>query len=60
MRVQFPSRPPIQETSMVYIVICNGRIDLVFSNRAAADAHAKQLNKRWSFTEIIEREILEI
>lgn len=45
---------------MVYIVLKNGKVDEVFGNRAAAERHAKNLNKKWSITEIVEREVWEI
>jgi hypothetical protein len=44
----------------IFIVLKNGKVDEVFSNRAAAEAHAKALNKRWNTTEILEKEVWNI
>lgn len=45
---------------MVYIVIKNGKVDEVFSNREAAELHRKNLTKKWSLTEIVEKEIKDL
>lgn len=45
---------------MVYIVLKNGKIDEVFSNREAAENHRKNLTKKWSLSEIVEREVQDI
>ena len=45
---------------MIYIVLKNGDVDEVFSTREAAEHHARQLNRKWSITEIVEREVKEI
>ena len=45
---------------MIYIVLKNGNIDEVFSTREAAEHHAQQLNRKWSITKIVEREVKEI
>jgi len=45
---------------MVYVVLRNGKVDEIFSNREAAENHAKNLNKKWNITEIIEKEIKEL
>lgn len=42
---------------MIFIVIKNGEVDEVFSNREAAELHRKNLQKKWSITKIIEREV---
>lgn len=44
---------------MVYIVLKNGKVDEVFTNREAAENHQKNLNKKWSLSEIIEKEVKE-
>lgn len=41
----------------VWIVLKNGKVDEVFSDEVAAAHHAKQLNKKWSLTEVVEREV---
>jgi len=45
---------------MVYIVLKNGKVDEVFSNREAAELHKKNLVKKWSLTDIIEKEIKDL
>lgn len=45
---------------MIYIVLKNGKVDEVFSNREAAELHRKNLTKKWSLSEIIEREVKEL
>ena len=45
---------------MIYIVLKDDKVDQVFSTRQAAEHHAKSLNKKWSITKIIEREVWEI
>lgn len=45
---------------MVYIVIKNGKVDEVFSNREAAEHHRKNLTKKWSLTEIVEKEVKDL
>jgi hypothetical protein len=45
---------------MVYIVLKNGKVDEVFGNREAAENHAKNVIKKWNFTEIIEKEIKDL
>ena len=45
---------------MVYIVIKNGKVDEVFSTREAAENHRKNLTKKWSLSEIVEREIKDL
>lgn len=44
----------------VYIVLKNGKIDCVFSDRISAEAHAKCINKKWSITDIIEKEVIQL
>lgn len=44
----------------VYIVLKNGKVDEVFTNLAAAQNHAKNLNKKWSSTEIVERQLKDL
>lgn len=44
----------------VWIVLRNGKIDEVFSNKEAAVAHSKALSKKWAIPEIIEKEIKNI
>lgn len=39
----------------VWIVLKNGKVDEVFDNEAAARNHARNLNRKWSITEIIHR-----
>ena len=48
------------EVDMVYIVLKNGKVDEVFSSREAAKLHRKNLTKKWSLSEIVEREVKEI
>ena len=45
---------------MVYIVLKNGKVDEVFSNREAAENHQKNLVRKWSLTEIVEKELKEL
>lgn len=45
---------------MVYIVLKNGKVDEVFSNREAAELHRKNLVKKWNIAEIVEKEIKEL
>lgn len=45
---------------MVYIVLKNGKVDEVFSNREAAENHRKNLMRKWSLTEIVEKELKEL
>lgn len=45
---------------MVYIVIKNGKVDEVFSNREAAELHRKNLTKKYSLTEIVEKEVKDL
>ena len=45
---------------MVWIVISNGKVSEVFNTEAAARHHAKQLNRKWSITEVICKEVLNI
>jgi hypothetical protein len=40
---------------IVYIVLCNGEVNEVFSNFVAAQTHADNLTKKWNVTKIIER-----
>lgn len=42
----------------VYIVFKNGSIDEVFYNEESAKEHAKNLNKKWSITEIVAKQVL--
>ena len=41
----------------VYIVLKNGKVDEVFSNREAAECHRKNLTKKWSISYIVESEV---
>lgn len=41
----------------VWIVLKNGKIDEVFDARISAIEHQKNLTKKWSLTEIIEKEV---
>jgi dsDNA-binding SOS-regulon protein len=41
----------------IWVVLRNGGVDEVFDTRAAAEHHAKMLNKTWSITCILEREV---
>jgi hypothetical protein len=45
---------------MIYIVVKNGKVDEVFSTREAAELHRKNLTKKWSLSEIVEREVKEL
>lgn len=45
---------------MIYIVLKNGNVDEVFSNRAAAELHVKNLTKKWSIAKIVEKEVKEL
>lgn len=38
---------------IVWIVICNDKVNTVFDNEQAAKHHATNLNKRWNITKII-------
>jgi len=42
--------------NVVYIVMKNGKVDGVFSNREAAELH-RNLVKKWCLTEILEKEV---
>lgn len=41
----------------VWIVLKNGKVDEVFSSPEAAAHHRAQLTKKWSLTEVVEREV---
>lgn len=41
----------------VWIVLRNEKIDEVFDDEEAARFHARQLNKKWAITEVIEKEV---
>ena len=45
---------------MIYIVLKNGKVDEVFSNREAAELHKKNLVSKWSISEIVEKEIKDL
>ena len=44
----------------VYIVLKNGKVDEVFSNREAAEHHRLTLINKWNLSEIVECEVREI
>ncbi len=44
----------------VWIVLKNGKIDEVFDNEDAAIHHKKQLIRKWSLTDIVEKEVLSL
>ena len=44
----------------VFIVLKNGKVVAVFSNEAAAIAHKDALLRKWSLSEIIEKEVFDI
>jgi len=41
----------------VWIVLKNGKIDMVFDNEEAAVIHRKNLTRGWNLTEIVEKEV---
>lgn len=41
----------------VWIVLKNGKVDEVFNNYHDAKVHAKELNRRWAITDVIEKEV---
>lgn len=42
---------------IVYVVLKNGKVDEVFDHLTPAKNHARNLNKKWSLTDIVEREV---
>lgn len=46
--------------NVVYVVLRNGIVDEVFTNRPAAELHAKNLIKTWSLVSIVEKELKEL
>ena len=43
--------------TVVYIVLCNGRIDEVFDDYDAAVCHQQNLIKKWNISKIISKEV---
>lgn len=41
----------------VWIVLRNGKVDEVFDNEVAANAHRNALTKKWAITDIIQKEV---
>jgi len=44
----------------VFIVLKNGKVDEVFYDGKAAEVHRRNLQKKWSLTKIVEREVNEL
>lgn len=41
----------------IYIVLRNGEVDAVFADKVLAENHRKNLQKNWTITKLIEKEI---
>jgi hypothetical protein len=39
----------------VYVVICNGILNEIFTNRESADVHAENLLKKWNIVKVVEK-----
>lgn len=51
------------DETVVYIVLCNGKVDKVFANAPAAELHMKNLVKRWNMVRLFpprRMELLEV
>lgn len=42
---------------VVYIVMKNGKVDAVFTDKALAENHRKNLTIKWNLTDLIEKEV---
>lgn len=42
---------------IVYIVMKNGEVDAVFTDKALAENHRKNLTRQWNLTELIEKKV---
>ncbi len=41
----------------VWIVLVNGKVDMVFADRTSADAHAHNKLMQWNLTEVVEKSV---
>ena len=44
----------------VFIVLCNGKVDMVFDTLAAAEQHRLALQQGWNLTEIVTKEVFHV
>lgn len=45
---------------VVYVVICNDKLDEIFANEASAQHHAANLRRKWNIVQVIEKIVHQI